>query len=322
VKVLITGVAGFIGSNLSKSLIASGHEVIGIDNFCSSSRLSSHLSELLFNDNFSLIEGDITDIETWEWLPHREKLSDIDLTFNLACPASPPIYQSIPVQTMLTCTLGVHNVLRHAKHVGAHVVHASTSEVYGDPDTSPQEETYRGNVNSYGPRACYDEGKRAAEALCYDYERTHNVDVRIVRIFNTYGPNMDPNDGRVISNFVCQALSGQPMTVYGDGMQTRSFCYVDDLVAGLVKMSELKSSPMQPINLGNPNEFRIIDLAQKVKELIPTATIQNRPLPVDDPTQRKPNINRAMNLLDWYPNVQLDEGLVRTVEYFRKVLNK
>lgn len=324
-KILITGAAGFIGSNLSKRLLDEGQDVVGIDNFSSSKSDSTHLKELLGNPNFKLVEADICDDDVFSNKPSRRGLfDDVKIIYNLACPASPPIYQSIPVETMLTCTLGVHNVLRFAMTNGCTVVHASTSEVYGDPDVSPQHESYRGNVNPYGPRSCYDEGKRAAEALCYDYKVTHGVDARVVRIFNTYGPNMDPKDGRVISNFVCQALSGEPMTIYGRGQQTRSFCYVDDLVRGLIRMATLKSPPTSPINIGNPNEFTIIELANLVKRMVPGATIDVtwHEMPVDDPTQRKPDIKRARNWLDWYPEVELEEGLKLTIEHFRKVLDK
>jgi UDP-glucuronate decarboxylase len=251
--------------------------------------------------------------------------SDIDVIYNFACPASPPRYQSMPIETMMTCVIGTKNVLDLALEHNAVVVHASTSEVYGDPDVSPQPEKYRGLVNSFGPRACYDEGKRAAEALCYDYIHKFNLDVRIVRIFNTYGPNMDPDDGRVISNFINQALRGGPLTIYGDGSQTRSFCYVDDLVDGIVKLAAINNDQRlwsRPINLGNPDEFTIAELARMVTERYPDVKIVHRDLPADDPLQRKPDITTAKNVLVWEPRVQLSYGLDRTIEYFKKIAKR
>lgn len=332
-KVLVTGAAGFLGSHLMLHHLRQGDTVLGIDNFCSSESDSDHvkLIRLLCSMNGKrgmLLDGDITedgDDGLWgcfaefesEGLGHR-----FDLIYNFACPASPPRYQEMPILTMMTCVAGTGAVLDMASKHKAVVVHASTSEVYGDPEHSPQRESYRGRVNSYGPRACYDEGKRAAEALCYDYLHTYEVDVRIVRIFNTYGPHMDPYDGRVVSNFICQALRGEPMTVYGDGSQTRSFCYVDDLIRGIVAVGALPQNPRGPINLGNPNEFTVQELALAVAEKVcgGAGMIKYEKLPVDDPTQRCPDISRAKELLDWEPKVQLSEGLDKTIEYFRSVV--
>lgn len=310
-RVLITGVAGFLGSHLAKHYLDAGHEVIGYDNFCSSSRSSAHLSSLKDKTWFSFVEHDITE----PFVSHRH----LDLILNFACPASPPIYQSLPIETLMTCTLGTKHVLDVAKQHGAIVVHASTSEVYGDPFTSPQVETDRGNVNSYGPRACYDEGKRAAEALCYDYFHKKNVDVRLVRIFNTYGPHMDPNDGRVISNFICQALKNEPLTIYGDGIQTRSLCYVDDLVRGIVAMGNLSKNPQTPINLGNPTEYDVIDIADIIIDKL-GGTKKYVSLPIDDPMQRRPDITLAIRTLDWKPMIDFNSGLEKTIEYFKTAL--
>lgn len=311
-NVLITGAAGFLGSHLAAHYIENGHHVIGVDNFCSSSPSSKHLVDLKANPRFSLKQLDITKMTMYAG-------GTFDLILNFACPASPPIYQRMPIDTMMTCTVGTMNVLELARLHDAKVVHASTSEVYGDPILSPQVETDRGNVNSYGPRACYDEGKRAAEALCYDYLHKHNVDVRLVRIFNTYGSHMDPNDGRVISNFICQALRKEPLTVYGDGMQTRSLCYVDDLVKGIVKVGELTKNPVTPINLGNPEEYTVLDVANLVRKKL-GGEVRHMPLPVDDPMKRKPCIAVAKELLGWEPVVDLSWGLDRTIKYFKSVL--
>jgi len=242
-----------------------------------------------------------------------------DIIYNFACPASPPRYQSMPVKTMMTCVAGTKNVLDIAKEDSSILVHASTSEIYGDPETSPQKETYRGNVNSYGPRSCYDEGKRAAEALCYDYLNL-GVDARLVRIFNTYGPHMDPQDGRVVSNFINQALEGKPLTIYGDGSQTRSFCYVDDLISAIISMGRLRDNPRTPVNIGNPNEFTMKQLADLVEKKIASSSgVVYKELPIDDPTQRCPDISLARSLFGWEPKIQLDEGLDKTIEYFIQI---
>lgn len=326
-NVMITGAAGFLGSHLMLYHLKRGDRVLGIDNFCSSLRMSEHLHEIRkeirnrpHRGGGTFFEGDIAHggihgaIDAFTDDGHHSKF---DLIYNFACPASPPTYQRIPVETMLTCVAGTAKILEVARRCGAVVVHASTSEVYGDPEMSPQVETYRGRVNSYGPRSCYDEGKRAAEALCYDYLNKHGVDARLVRIFNTYGPHMDPNDGRVISNFICQALRGERLTIYGDGQQTRSFCYVDDLIDGIVAMGALGQNPGGPINLGNPNEFTIMQLAAEVTKRLGGDDVVQRPLPTDDPTQRCPDITRAKKLLGWEPKVELAVGLDRTIEYFK-----
>ncbi len=320
--VLVTGAAGFLGSHLVRHHLEAGDFVVGVDNHCSSDPNSRHLKELRTYEYFKFVEADICEsFEKWEPFV-------LDLIYNFACPASPPRYQAIPVLTMMTCTLGTANMLDLAHKHGCPLVHASTSEIYGDPEVSPQNESYRGRVNSYGPRACYDEGKRAAEALCFDYHNGYGVDARMVRIFNTYGPNMDPGDGRVVSNFIMQALRNEKMTIYGDGKQGRSFCYVDDLIRGIVALGALEKNPGGPINLGNPNEFTVVDLAHKVAtkvqgrstELIPDSQIiETRPLPIDDPTRRCPDITRARKVLGWEPKVQIDEGLDRTIEYFRSL---
>lgn len=317
-NVLITGAAGFLGSHLSARYLSQGHKVFGVDNFCTSlGRESAHFQLLLAHENFHFKEGDICDqrfmddVCTW----FRPKL-----ILNFACPASPPKYQAMPIETTMTCVQGTKNVLDQAAYEHAIVVHASTSEVYGDPNVSPQPESYRGCVNSYGPRSCYDEGKRAAEALCYDYLHKKKVDARLVRIFNTYGPHMDPDDGRVVSNFVRQALKGEPLTVYGDGRQTRSFCYVDDLIDGICAMAALKTNPGTPINIGNPNEFTIWELSELVRKKIPGTRRVIESLPQDDPRQRKPDITVARELLNFEPKVQLVDGIDRTIDYFKKIV--
>jgi UDP-glucuronate decarboxylase len=242
-----------------------------------------------------------------------------DVIYNFACPASPPRYQTTPIKTTMTCTIGVKNILDIAREDSAVVVHASTSEVYGDPDITPQPESYRGRVNPYGPRSCYDEGKRTAEALCYDYLNL-GVDARLVRIFNTYGPHMDPQDGRVVSNFINQALEGKPLTIYGDGSQTRSFCYVDDLISAIISMGRLRDNPRTPVNVGNPNEFTMKQLAELVEKKVASSSgAVYKELPVDDPKQRRPDISLARSLLGWEPKVQLEEGLDKTIEYFRQI---
>jgi len=334
-NVLVTGAAGFLGSHLCLHHLQAGDRVWGVDNFSSSASGSKHYRRLLLDRSFEFTMADICDYGSG-W-PDWTKGAKFDLIYNFACPASPPRYQSIPVETMLTCVQGTRNVLALAREHGAVLVHASTSEVYGDPDVSPQQESYRGRVNSYGPRACYDEGKRAAEALCYDYLKKHGTDARLVRIFNTYGPHMDPRDGRVVSNLICQALNDQRLTIYGDGSQTRSFCYVDDLIRGIVALGALGANPGGPINLGNPYEFTVSELALLVLDRtdklgvplkVPSAELDarfagltvRRQLPKDDPMQRRPDISRARELLGWEPRVQLAEGLTKTIEYFKSVL--
>ncbi|WP_131113608.1 UDP-glucuronic acid decarboxylase family protein [Lichenihabitans psoromatis] len=303
-NVLITGGAGFIGANLCERLLRNGDTVTCLDNFSTSNR--ENVAHLLGDPNFTLMIGDV-----------RSTIRvDADTIYNLACPASPPKYQIDPVYTTETCVLGAINVLELARRTGARVFHASTSEVYGEPQCSPQPETYRGNVNPWGPRACYDEGKRCAEALFYDYSTKYGVDVRVARIFNTYGPRMHPDDGRVVSNFIVQALGGRPLTIYGDGMQTRSLCYVDDLLSGFEALMSGPSVP-HPVNLGNPHELTILEIAELVIELVGRpATIRRLPLPQDDPTQRCPDIGVARSLLGWEPRVAVEDGLRRTVTYF------
>jgi len=331
-RVLITGAAGFLGSHLLFHHVEKGDCVLGLDNFCSSSPYSQHVEQInaLYRQGLSveLINCDITDNERVKSsiikFCHSYGFHKFDLIYNFACPASPPIYQKIPIETLMTCVLGTKNILDIAKQHDAIFVHASTSEVYGDPTTSPQNELYKGNVNSYGPRSCYDEGKRAAEALCFDYHNQREVDARLVRIFNTYGPRMDSRDGRVVSNFICQALKEEPLTIYGNGDQTRSFCYVDDLIRGIIKLGELDYNPKIPINLGNPNEFTIRELATLILKKIPSdnddINITFKPLPIDDPLQRCPNISVARHLLDWEPKIMLDEGLDKTINYFKQSL--
>jgi len=325
-NVLITGAAGFLGSHLMLHHLKKGDNVLGLDNYSSSKRDSRHiklLRELYSPDRYSLCDVDITEYMDvmWEVDKFNAKCpGKFDLIYNFACPASPPRYQEIPVETLLTCTVGTANILQLAKQNGSIVVHASTSEVYGDPIVSPQPETYRGNVNSYGPRSCYDEGKRGAEALCYDYLHKYNVDVRVVRIFNTYGPHMDVGDGRVISNFIMQALRGEPLTIYGHGNQTRSFCYVDDLINAITSMASLKNNPGTPVNIGNPGEFTMKELAEKVSRLIhkdPKTNVKSLPMPPDDPAQRCPDITLAKKYFDWEPRIKLEDGLTRTIEWFR-----
>lgn len=320
----MTGAAGFIGSHLMQRHLAAGDQVVGIDNFCSSSPGSQHVTKIKEAcdeaKGCALFAGDITSKSALNSAARKFE-GKIDLIYNFACPASPPRYQSMPIATMMTCTVGTANVLELARERYSVVIHASTSEIYGNPTVSPQEETYRGCVNPYGPRACYDEGKRAAEALCFDYFNSRGVDARLVRIFNTYGPNMDPDDGRVVSNFICQALRGKKLTVYGHGNQTRSFCYIDDLVNGIVAMGELSRNPGTPVNLGNPHEFTINELVEKVEMITGTSLgIDRREMPIDDPSQRRPDITLARALLGWQPRAALDDGLKFTVKYFRDVL--
>ena len=308
-KILLTGAAGFLGSHLTTKLLDSGHEVIGIDDLSTGSL--KNLSEPLKNPLFNFFEHDVR-------VPFEEK---VDAILNFACPASPKNYQLDPVRTIETNFLGIINMLHLAKETGARILQASTSEVYGDPNVSPQPETYWGNVNPIGIRSCYDEGKRAAETLCFDYKRQYGVDSRLVRIFNTYGPNMAVGDGRVVSNFIVQALQGKPITIYGDGSQTRSFCFVSDLIDGIYRMLMLKAPLDTPINLGNPGEFSMLELAEKVIRITKSSSqIIFEPLPEDDPRQRKPDITLASSILDWKPKIALDTGIELTAEYFGKEL--
>jgi UDP-glucuronate decarboxylase len=307
--ILVTGGAGFLGSHLCKYLLErNGNKVICLDNFFTGQ--IDNLRALEGNPNFKIVSHDITE-------PLIGKISEhVDEIYNLACPASPIHYQFDPIETIKANTIGVVNVLEFARVNGAKILQASTSEIYGDPEVHPQVESYRGNVNTLGPRACYDEGKRVAETLFMDYHRKYNLDIRLVRIFNTYGPNMARNDGRVVSNFIIQALNNKPITIYGDGNQTRSFCYVSDLVEGLY--STMTSDEIMPINLGNPDEFTIKELAEKVVEMTGSSSeIVYRDLPVDDPRQRKPNIERANSVLNWSPKIKLAEGLKKTISYFK-----
>jgi len=309
--IIITGGAGFVGSHLCEKLLAAGDRVICVDNFLTSDR--ENIEHLLANKNFKLIEHDIIDP-----LFVEEKIDEI---YNLACPASPVHYQKNAIRTIKANTIGVINVLGLARKHQAKIQQASTSEVYGDPDVHPQTEEYRGNVNPDGPRACYDEGKRCAETLCFDYERTHNLKIKIVRIFNTYGPRMAQDDGRVVSNFILQALKGEEITVYGQGQQTRSFCYVDDLVDGLIKMMATNDKITGPVNLGNPGEFTILELAEKIINLTNSKSkIIYQDLPVDDPQQRRPDITMAGAILGWEPKIDLTAGLEKTVNYFKSII--
>jgi len=329
--VVVTGAAGFLGSHIMRRHLREGDKVVGIDDYSSSDRFSAHCDEIreLCNHGNSgiLVECDICDpdglkdsLDRLLWMGGRARV--IDLIYNFACPASPPVYQSMPIKTIKTCTTGVMNMLNIARCHDSVIVHASTSEVYGDPSVSPQPESYWGSVNPYGVRSCYDEGKRLAETLFFNYLHSLGVDARLMRIFNTYGPGMMMDDGRVVTNFVKQALMGEPMTVYGDGNQTRSFCYVDDLVDAALMLGALKENPKTPVNCGNPHEFTIKELAERVLKLVPESRskIVVAPLPQDDPKQRRPDITLAKELLGWKPRVSLDEGLVNMVAYARKVL--
>lgn len=307
-RVLVTGGAGFLGSHLCERLVEDGHDVICLDNFFTSQK--SNVAHLLTRSNFELIRHDVT-------LP---VLLEVDEIYNLACPAAPGHYQYNPIKTLKTSVMGAINVLGMAKRCHAKVLQASTSEVYGDPEVHPQTESYRGVVNCIGPRACYDEGKRAAEALFMDYRRQNHVNIRIVRIFNTYGPRMHPFDGRVVSNFIRQALANQDITVFGDGAQTRSFCYRDDLIEGMIRMMNAPDDFVGPVNLGNPEEFTILELAKLVLELTGSQSkLIYQSLPVDDPTQRQPDITLAKKHLNWSPTILLREGLLKTIEWFRSI---
>lgn len=310
-SILVTGGAGFLGSHLCERLIAKGAEVLCFDNL-STGRLAN-ISHLLRCANFAFVHGDVRDL-----IPR----GDFHQIFNLACPASPPQYQADPVGTMMTSVVGVRNVLEASLQSGATVLQASTSEVYGDPEVHPQLETYRGSVSTIGPRACYDEGKRAAETLCFDYYRTKGVPIKVPRIFNTYGPRMDAADGRVVSNFVVRALRNEPMEIYGDGLQTRSFCYRDDLVQALIDLMNTDKGVIGPMNLGNPSEFTILELARAVISLTNSnSKLIFRDLPIDDPRQRKPDIELAIRVLGWRPTVSLEEGLKKTIAHFIDILS-
>ena len=308
-SILVTGGAGFLGSHLCERLLTQGHFVICVDNFYSSSK--SNILHLLDNPHFEIVRHDVT----------FPLFLEVNSIYNLACPASPVHYQSDPVQTVKTSVHGAINMLGLAKRTGARIFQASTSEVYGDPEVHPQPETYTGRVNPIGIRACYDEGKRCAETLFFDYNRQHDVDIRVARIFNTYGPRMSPNDGRVISNFIVQALQGNDITIYGDGTQTRSFCFVEDLIEGIVTFMDSDKTGPGPVNLGNPVEFTMLEVAELVLELVGgPSRIIHMPLPSDDPTRRRPDISYARKTLDWEPQTPLKEGLEHTIAYFRDML--
>lgn len=306
-RILITGGAGFIGSHLCERLLNEGNDVICLDNFFTGSK--DNIRHLLDNNRFELVRHDIT----------KEYFIEVDEIYNLACPASPPHYQYNAIKTIKTSVLGMINMLGLAKRCKAKILQASTSEVYGDPLIHPQVESYWGNVNPVGIRSCYDEGKRCAETLMMDYHRQNKVDIRIVRIFNTYGPNMDLNDGRVVSNFIVQALKNEDITIYGDGSQTRSFCYVDDLIDGMIKMMNNKNGFIGPVNLGNPSERTILDFAKLIIKLTNSSSkIIYKPLPLDDPSKRQPDISLAEKELNFKPKVDIEEGLIKTIEYFKK----
>ncbi len=310
-RVVVTGGAGFLGSHLCERLLAQGHDVICVDNFFTGAK--ANIAHLLDNPYFEVIRHDVTE----------PLFLQADEIYNLACPASPVHYKTDPIHTTKTSVLGSINALGLARRTGAKVFLASPSEVYGDPDVHPQREDYWGNVNPIGWRACYDEGKRCAEALYFDYHRRHDIRIKVVRIFNTYGPRMHPHDGRVVSNFIVQALTGEPITIYGDGTQTRSFCYADDLVEGFIRMMQSPDSLLGPVNLGNPDEFTMIELAQLVLKLTGARSkLDFQPLPEDDPRRRKPDISKAKAELGWEPKVKLELGLSRTIEYFDRLLSR
>ena len=309
-SILISGGAGFLGSHLCERMLASGHQVLCIDNLVTGAK--RNIKHLLADENFEFMRHDVT----------FPLYVEVDAIYNLACPASPIHYQRDPVQTTKTTVHGAINMLGLAKRLHCKILQASTSEVYGDPSVHPQTEDYWGNVNPIGPRSCYDEAKRCAETLFFDYRRQHNLPIKVARIFNTYGPRMNPNDGRVVSNFIVQALRSEPITIYGDGNQTRSFCFVDDLIEGLVRLMESEDGFAGPVNLGNPREFTVRALAEKVVELTGSRSrIVYRPLPVDDPRQRQPEIKLATEKLGWTPKVQLEEGLKKTIIYFDELLS-
>jgi UDP-glucuronate decarboxylase len=310
-RVLVTGGAGFLGSHLCERLVKQGHDVLCVDNYFTGRK--DNIAHLLDHPNFEAMRHDVC----------FPLYVEVDEIYNLACPASPIHYQFDPVQTTKTSVLGAINMLGLAKRVKAKIFQSSTSEVYGDPTVHPQREEYRGNVNPIGPRACYDEGKRAAETLFFDYHRQHNLRIKVARIFNTYGPRMHPNDGRVVSNFIVQALKGEPITVYGNGEQTRAFCFVDDLIDGFLALMAAPDDVTGPINLGNPVEITVRELAERVIGMTGSRSrIEARPLPVDDPVQRCPDISRARNLLDWQPRVPLETGLERTIAFFNRLLSE
>jgi len=307
-RILVTGGAGFLGSHLCERLVKENHDVICLDNFFTSQK--KNVEHLLGCSNFELLRHDVT----------RPLWLEVDEIFNLACPASPGHYQYNPIKTMKTSVMGAINLLGMAKRCNAKILQASTSEVYGDPEVHPQTEDYRGNVNPIGPRACYDEGKRAAETLFMDYHRMNKVKIRLIRIFNTYGPRMHPFDGRVVSNFIRQALAGNDITIFGDGMQTRSFCYRDDLVDGMIRLMNASDDTVYPINIGNPGEYTIKQLAEKIIQLVGSKSkLTYHPLPTDDPTRRKPDITLAKQKLGWEPTIPLEEGLSKTIEWFKTV---
>ncbi len=308
-RTLVTGGAGFLGSHLCERLLADGHDVICLDNFFTGTK--ANVAHLLEHPRFELMRHDVT----------FPLYAEVDQIYNWACPASPVHYQHDPVQTTKTSVHGAINMLGLAKRTKARIFQASTSEVYGDPHVHPQPESYWGNVNPIGLRSCYDEGKRCAETLFFDYHRQHGLEIKVARIFNTYGPRMHPNDGRVVSNFIVQALKGEPITIYGDGTQTRSFCYVDDLIEGFVRLMVTSGEFTGPVNLGNPGEFTMIELAEKIKAITgSTSELVRKPLPQDDPKQRRPDIGLAQKLLGWEPKVKLEEGLIKTVKYFENFL--
>lgn len=310
-RILVTGGAGFLGSHLCRLLLQDNNDVLCVDNYFTGSK--QNISDLTAHPNFEVIRHDVT----------FPLYLEVDQIYNLACPASPIHYQYDPVQTTKTSVHGAINMLGLAKRVNARILQASTSEVYGDPEVHPQTEDYWGRVNPIGVRACYDEGKRCAETLFFDYHRQHNVDIKVVRIFNTYGPNMNPDDGRVVSNFIVQALKGDNITIYGDGMQTRSFCYVDDLLSGMMGMMNSRDGFTGPVNIGNPKEFTMLELAEEVlKQVGGRSKLVHLALPQDDPKQRKPDISLAQSELGWQPSIGLAEGLVDTIAYFKKVLAK
>jgi len=310
-RILVTGGAGFLGSHLSERLLAEGNDILCVDNYFTGRK--DNISELIGNKNFEALRHDVT----------FPLYVEVDEIYNLACPASPVHYQFDPVQTTKTSVIGAINMLGLAKRVGAKILQSSTSEVYGDPTVHPQTEDYRGNVNPLGPRACYDEGKRCAETLFFDYHRQHKVQIKVARIFNTYGPRMHPNDGRVVSNFIIQALRGEDITLYGDGLQTRAFCYVDDLVDGLIRLMGTGRGVIGPINIGNPHEITVRELAERVISLTNARSkLVHAPLPQDDPMQRCPDISVAKRELGWEPKVPLEEGLSRTIAYFDRMLTE
>ncbi len=309
-RILVSGGAGFLGSHLCERLLAEGHDVLAVDNYFTGTK--DNIAHLFANPHFEILRHDVT----------FPLYVEVDEIYNLACPASPIHYQFDPVQTTKTSVHGAINMLGLAKRVKAKIFQASTSEVYGDPTEHPQRESYRGNVNPIGPRACYDEGKRAAETLFFDYHRQHGVNIKVVRIFNTYGPRMHPNDGRVVSNFVIQALKGEAITLYGDGSQTRSFCFQSDLIEGFIRMMASPDGVTGPINLGNPVEITVKELAERILQLTDSkSTIVYKPLPVDDPTRRRPDITLAKSTLGWEPKVDLNDGLSHTIAYFKRMLS-